>query len=156
MELVLTQADLDAMPAELRHRLFVHLGGGGGPGELDEGEAVPLSREQAIALVREVSFHRAGVHLRVLLDRLANGGVAKPPSRKRMIEALGEDGAHLGRYLAMLNRITAKVTEHPDARLCEYQKAADAYTTHPATREILRELLVTMRASGKQEEALWE
>jgi hypothetical protein len=156
MELVLTQADLDVMPAELRLQLFTYLGRTRGPGELDHGEGELLSREQAIGLLREVSFHRAGARLRVLLERLVHDATAKPPSRKRMIEALEEDGAQLGRYLATLNRITAKVTGRPDARLCEYQKAADAYRMHAETREILRDLLVTMKASGKQEEPLWE
>ena len=155
MELVLTQADLDAMPAELRQQLFVHLGWRE-PGKRDEGEVVPLNREQATALLREVSFHRAGARLRLLLDQLARGDATKLPSKKRMVEALEEDGAHLGRYLAMLNRITAKVAGQPHARLCEYRKPIDAYVANAATREILQDLLVTMKASGKQEGPLWK
>lgn len=155
MELVLTQADLDAMPAELRQELFLYLAGAGG-GALGKTEGAVLSREQAIALLREVSFHRAGARLRAVLDRLAYSDAARPPSKKRMTDALGEDSVHLGGDLATLNRMTAKVMGYPGARLCKYDRTADAYTADAATREILRELLVTMKASGKLEEPLWE
>jgi hypothetical protein len=144
------------MPTGLRQQLFLHLCKNGGAGQPGQAEGVPLTRGHAIALLREVSFHRAGARLRVLLNQLAYGEAAKPPSRNRMIEALEEDGAHLGRYLATLNRMTAKVTGHPGAKLCEYHKTSDAYTAHAATREILRELFLTMKASGKLEEPLWE
>jgi len=156
MELILTQADLDAMPADLRQQLFVHLGGVREAGGLDQGRSALLSREQAIGLLREVSFHRAGTRLRALLDRLAYGGRVKAPSRRRMVEALGGEGAHLRRYLATLNRMTAKVTGRPDARLWEYDRASDTYTADAATRKILRGVLVTMKEAGKQEEPLWE
>lgn len=156
MELVLTQADLDAMPAGLRDQLFLYLGGAWGAGRPGEAEGVQLSREQAIALLREVSFHRAGAHLRALIDRLAYGDAAKPPSRVRMIEALEQEGAHLGRYLALLNRMTAKITGRPGVRLCEYHKGADNYVVRAQTREVLREVLATMKASAKGEEPLWE
>lgn len=156
MKLVLTQADLDAMPPELHQQLFQYLGGTRGGGELETAEAAALSREQAIALLREVSFHRAGARLRAVVDRLAYSEAARPPSKERMTETLAEDGAHLGRYLATLNRLTAKVTGRSGAKLWTYDKATDAYTAHAATREVLRDLLLTMKASGKLEEPLWE
>jgi hypothetical protein len=156
MELVFTQADLDAMPADLRRQLFLYLVGTRATERRDKGESALLSREHAIALLREISFHHAGAHLRVLLDRLAYGDAAQPPTKKRLIEVLEEDKAHLGRYLATLNRLTAQVTGRAGAKLFEYHKMADIYTVPAATRDILRELLLTMKVSGKGEEPLWE
>lgn len=156
MQLVLTQADLAAMPAGLREQLFLYLTGTPQAGDRDKARGVHLTREQAIALLREVSFHRAGARLRALLERLAYGDAAKPPARQRMIEALEEDAPHLGRFLAALNRMTAKVTGQPGIKLCEYHKTTDTYSTDAATRALLRELFTTMKASGKQEEPLWE
>ena len=154
MELVLTQADFDAMPTKLRHELFVWLSRGEAYDQA--GEGLPLNREQAIALLREVSFHPAGARLKALIDRLAYADTARPPSKRRLIEALNEDGGRLGRYVATLNRLTSKVTGRPKARLCEYHKLTDGWSTHAATRAILRELLSTMKASGAREEPLWE
>jgi hypothetical protein len=156
MELVLTQADLDAMPAGLREHLFSFLGGAWPPADDHSTEPAVLNREQATALLREISFHGAGARLHALLHRLAYADAARPPSRERLTEALEDEGGHLGRYLGSLNRMTAKVTGHPGARLCAHQKDADTYTVAPATRELLRELLATIKASGKHEEPLWE
>ena len=156
MELLLTQADLDAMPDELREQLFSYLAGTWAAGEHHVPEVVALSREQATALLREVSFHRAGARLHLLLERLAYSDAARPPARERLIEALDDEGEHLGRHLGALNRMTAKVTGRPGARLWEHHKEADTYTVPAATREQLRELLSTMKASGKREEPLWE
>lgn len=156
MELILTQVDLDTMPAELRRELFLYLGRAVRPSEAGELEGTPLDREHVIALLREVSFHRSGARLRVLLDRLAYGDAARPPSRQRMTEALEADGVHLGRYVGTLNRIAAKVTGQPGIKLCQYHHARDAYTAHPATRGMLRDVLAAIKASGEKEEPLWE
>jgi hypothetical protein len=155
MELVLTEADLQRMPAELRHQLFLYLGRTMGPDEGDKAEGGPLTREHAIAVLREVSFHRAGGCLRLLLERLSYADAARPPTRKRLTAALGENGAHLGQYVAALNRIAAKVAGHPGLKLCQYHQAGDAYTAHAATRGVLRDLLAAMKASGKNEEPPW-
>jgi hypothetical protein len=156
MELLLTQADFDAMPIGLREQLFSYLGGTWAVAEHHLTVAASLTREQATALLREVSFHHAGARLLLLLDRLAYADAARPPSRERLTEVLKDEGEHLGRYLGSLNRMTAKVTGHPGARLCEHQKEADTYTVPEGTRKLLRELLAMMKASGKREEALWE
>ena len=156
MELLLTQADLDAMPSDLREQLFSYLAGVWPAGEHHVPEVVVLTREQATAVLREVSFHRAGARLRLLLERLAYLDGSRPPSRERLIEILEEEGEHLGRYLGSLNRITAKVTGRPGARLCEHDKEADTYAVQAATRKLLRELLTTTKASGRREEPLWE
>ena len=156
MKLILTQVDLDGMPAGLRQELFLYLGQAVGPSEPAELEVASLDREHVIALLREISFHRSGAKLRVLIDRLAHGDAARPPSRQRMTEALESDGVHLGRYVATLNRIAAKVTGQPGIRLCQYHHARDAYMIHPATRHLLRDVLAAVKASGKKEEPLWE
>ncbi|HQT77906.1 MAG: hypothetical protein B7Z80_20855 [Rhodospirillales bacterium 20-64-7] len=155
MQLVLTQTDLDAMPAALREQLFSYLGGflpGGGHHAIETAE---LTRDQAIGLLREISFHRAGARLHTLLERLAYTDAAQPPTRERLARALEADGEHLGRYLGFLNRITAKVTGRPGARLYDHSKEADAYTVPEATRAVLREVLAAMKASGEQEEPPW-
>jgi len=156
MELVLTQADFDAMPIGLREQLFSYLGGTWPVAEHHLTEARPLGREQATALLREVSFHHDGARLLMLLRRLGYADSSRPPSRERLMEALGSEGGNLGRHLGTLNRMAAKVTGHLGAKLCEHQKDADTYTVPTATRELLRELLTMMKASGKSEEPLWE
>jgi hypothetical protein len=155
MELVLTQADLEAMPGRLRHELFLYLGAVGS-GEIVEAESTSLAREQAIALLRQISFYRSGSRLRVLVEYMAFADPAKPLSRKRLLDMLKEDTVHLGRYIATLNRMTAKITTRPGTRLCRYDKVTDSYIVHPATRDTIRDLLTTMKASGVREEPLWE
>lgn len=156
MELTLMQADIDAMPRGLREQLFSFLGGNWPAGEHHLAETVSLTREQAITLLREVSFHHAGAHLRLLVERLAYADAARPPSRERLVEILENEGEHLGRYLGALNRITGKIIGRPGARLFEHHKEADTYTLPAATRDVLRELLSAMKMSGKGEEPLWE
>jgi len=156
MELLLTQADLDAMPDQLREQLFRHLTGNRAASGRLAPELVPLTADQATALLREVSFHPAGAQLHLVLERLAYTDAARPPAGQRLMDALDEKGAHLGRYLAALNRMTAKVTGRPGARLWDRHKDEDTYTVPAATREHLRDLLSTMKKSGKHEEAQWE
>jgi len=144
------------MPSGLREQLFSFLGGTWPAGEHHLAETVPLTREQAIALLREVSFQHTGAWLRLLLERLAYADAARPPSRERLVEMLEVEGKHLGRYLGSLNRITAKIIGRPGVRLFEHHKEADTYIVPAATREVLRELLSTMKVSGKGEEPLWE
>ena len=155
MKLVLTQDDLDAMPRELHEQLFDYLRAPSA-GERHPAEAIPLTREQVIALLREVSFHRSGSRLLPLLDRLAYGEAAKPPSRDRLSQVLDEEGEHLGRYIATLNRMARKVTGRPQARLCERQADGDTYAVPAATRALLRELLTRLHQSPEHEEPLWE
>ncbi len=156
MELVLTQADLEAMPDALRHQLFLYLGGAVRPGEIAGAGSISLARKEGVALLRQVSFHPSGARLRVLLERMANSDPARPLEKKRLLELLKEDAVHLGRYMAALNRMAAKVTRRPGAKLCRYDKPTDTYTVHAATRDTLRDLLTTMKASGVREEPLWE
>ena len=39
-----------------------------------------------MGLLRQVSFHQSGAHLRVLLERMAFAEPAKPLSKKRLLE----------------------------------------------------------------------
>lgn len=155
MKIVLTQDDLDAMPRELHDQLFDFLRAPS-PAEHHPAEAVPLTREQGIALLREVSFHRSGACLLRLLHRLAYSDTARPPSRERLSQVLEESGKHLGQYIASLNRMTRKITGRPHARLCEREAEGNVYTVPAATRTLLRELLTKMNASPEREEPLWE
>ncbi len=156
MELLLTQADLDRMPAALREQLFLYLAGVRAPAARGQESGAQLDREQAVGLLREVSFDHAGDRLRALVERLVSGDAARPPTRKRLMEALEEDSPHLARHMAALDRMTAKVTGRPGARLCAHDKSSDSYVMHAATRELVRDLLATLKASGRQEEPLWE
>jgi hypothetical protein len=156
MEILLTQSDLDAMPGGLRDQLFNYLGKTWTAGGHPVPEAALLTRDQAIALLREVSFHRAGAHLHMLLERLAYADAARPPTRERLIELLEAAGEHLGLYLGFLNRITAKVTGQPGASLFDHRKETDTYTVQAATRALLRDLLGTMKLSHSGEAPLWE
>lgn len=156
MQIVLTQTDLDAMPTALREQLFLYLSGLAPAAGHHALETAELTRDQAVALLREISFHRAGGRLRTLLERLAYTEASRPPSRERLAKALEADGEHLGRYMGFLNRITAKVTGRPGARLYEHHRDTDSYTVPEATREILRDLLATMKASWEREEPPWE
>jgi hypothetical protein len=87
MELLLTQADLAAMPGRLRRDLFLYLGGAVASGEIAEADSTTsLTREEGIGLLRQVSFHQSGAHLRVLLEQMAFAEPAKPLSKKRLLE----------------------------------------------------------------------
>ena len=160
MELTLTRADLDAMPPKLRHQLLLYLEGRPrlqvSPAAEYEPGASPLERQQVTALLRDISFHRLGIPLRALLDRLADddGG---PPTRQKLAAALpaGEQ-ARLSRYIAVLNRLAAKVARQPGLRLCCFVRSKAAYAVHPTTRQWLRDLLPGIERAGQQEEPLWE
>ena len=144
------------MPSGLREQLFGFLAGSWPTGEHHLAETVSLTREQAIALLREISFHHAGARLRLLLARLAYADAARPPTRQRLVEILESEGEHLGRYLGALNRTTAKIVGRPGARLFEHHKEVDTYSVPAVSREVLRELLTTMKVPGTGEEPLWE
>lgn len=155
IELKLTRSDLDAMPADLRRRLFAYLEGLQRP---EEGEAAGslFERQHVAALLRDISFHRRGRSLRALLDLLAYDDGSKPPSRLKLGEALPpSDRTQLGRYVALLNRLAAKAAKKRDVQLCRFHRGKNIYTVHPVTRRWLRELLPGIEHAGEQEEPLW-
>ncbi len=157
MQLVLTESDLAKMPPELRRDLLQFIGGAGGVPVSAEPGTTALSQTQATALLREVSFHRDGKILHTLIRPLVYRDDATPPARQLLIDALPEEArAGLGRHLATLNRLTARVLKRRDAKLWRHRRADDAYAVHPATRKVLRDLLPVLARSGKSEEPLWE
>ena len=156
IELKLTRADLDAMPAGLRHQLLAYLEGLARPTQ-DKTAGSRLERQQVAALLREISFHKLGRSLRALLDCLAYEDEASAPSRQKLAEALPTgDRPRLGRYIGVLNRLAAKAAKKPDFQLCCFQRRKGIYTADPATRRLLRDLLPGIERAGENEEPLWE
>jgi hypothetical protein len=157
MQLILSEADFEKMPPELRRSLLQFVSGAERATDDAEPETVSLERTQATALLREASFHRDGKALHALLKRLAYGEEAQPPTRQLLVDALPDGGqTSLGRHLATLNRITARVVKQRAAKLWHHRRTADTYAVHPATRKALRDLLPVLARSGKAEEPLWE
>jgi len=156
MELRLNQADIDSMPPDLRRQLFDHIRNAGRSSEADAGEAA-LTRPQVAALLREVTFNQLGASLRIVLQQLAYADEMRPPSRAQIAAALpSAERVALGRYMALLNRLTVRVKQQRGVRLSRYHPAKRVYTVHPATRQQLLELLPALERSGVQEEPLWE
>ena len=156
MELVLTEADLKLMPTELREQLLQYLAELVSASEPITEKNLSLTRDQAAALLREISFHRSGADLHRVLAQLTRTGRTRFLSRKRMSEALRIDGKLIGQYVTVLNQIAAKIAGSRDVRLFKYYKTRDSYAIEPSTRQLLRDVLKTMKASGKLEEPLWE
>jgi hypothetical protein len=78
MELVLSEVDLDRMPAELRHQLFLYLGQKMGPHEGDTAEGAPLAREHVVAALNRIAATR-GVLRELLAAMKASGKNEEPP-----------------------------------------------------------------------------
>ena len=166
MTLTLTRSDLDAMPARLRRQLLLYLDGrprsqGRQPRSRQATEgtvaASPLGRREVAALLRDVSFHRLGKPLRALLDRLAYDDAGSPPTRRMLASALpAGERDRLGRYVAMLNRLAAKMVKQSGSPVCCFTRGTDSYTLHPTTRRWMRDLLPGIEHAGNQQEPLWE
>jgi hypothetical protein len=165
MGLTLTQSDLDAMPSKLRDRLALYLKARArsrvpsAKASLVEPKsaASPLNQQYVAALLRDMSFHRLGRRLHALLDRLAYDDTGSPPTRRNLAAALpARERPHLGRYVAMLNRLAAKAAKQPGLRLCRFVRSQGVYAIHPATRQVLRALLPGIKRAGEHEEPLWE
>ena len=155
IELKLTRADLDAMPAGLRHQLLTYLETRMGHPESEEAGS-RLERQQVAALLRELSFHKAGRSLRALLDCLAYDNDADAPTRQKLAAALpASDRMHVVRYINMLNRLAAKAAKTPDAQIARIQSDNGVYTADRTTRRWLRELLPGIERAGENEEPLW-
>ena len=155
IELKLTRADLEAMPAGLRHQLLAYLERLARP-EASETAAARLERQHVATLLREISFHKLGRSLRALLDSLTYDDDASAPSRQKLAEALpASDRPRLGRYVAVLNRIAAKAAKEPGLQVCSFQRSKGIYTAHPGTRKLLRDLLPGIERAGENEEPLW-
>ncbi len=157
MQLILSEADLEKMPPELRRSLLQYLGGAERKTDGAEPGTTALGRAQATALLREVSFHRDGKALHSLLKRLAYKEGAEPPTRQLLAEALPAGTQKtLQRHLATLNRLTARVLKQRGAKLWHFRRADESYAVHSATGKVLRDLIPVLARSGRSEELLWE
>ncbi len=156
MQLTLSERDLELMPPELRRQLFFYLGQAQVPGEGDDRAAAPLDRAQVVALLREASFHPDGHALHALLEKFAYAEDSDAPGQERLAKAISGDEARLRHHLAVLNRLTSRAAHQPHARLWRQDRDSHRYVAHPATRQILRDVLPTLARSGKNEEPLWE
>ena len=167
MRLTLTNADLLRMPSALRRDLLLFLASRQ-PGRVEAvareavgAEAlsglVVLDRQQALALVRNVSFGRRAKVLRRLLEALAYDKESDAPTSEQLEAMLGvKDMRTLHRHLAAVARLVELVTHDPAARLVQYSQAERRYVAHPTTRDVLREVFARLARSGKGEEPLWE
>jgi hypothetical protein len=165
MQLTLTASDLAAMPAALRQDLLAYLAtrrraspGGrrhrAAEGAAYEGLAV-LDHNQAIALVRDVSFGRELQGLHDLLEALSYERDGDAPDPERLTRLLKVDEArHLRRYFDAVSRLMKRVV-HDAAPLMRYSRRTGTYLVHPITRASLREVFVQLARSGEGEEPLW-
>ncbi len=155
MQLTLSERDLELMPPDLRRQLFLYLGQVQAPEEGPEDEATPLDRPQVTALLREVSFHPEGGALRALLEKFAYVEDNDAPNHDRLAKALRGEEPKLRHYLVVVNRLTSRAANQPQARLWRYDRASHRYGAHPATRQMLRDVLPALTRSGQDEEPLW-
>lgn len=166
IELTLTQSDLDAMPAELRHPLLYYYETRlrSRRRRLEKSRefrskvtASPFDRQQVAALLRNISFHRLGRSLRRLLDRLSEADNGTPLTRPRLAAALPvPERKQVGRYMAVLNRLAIKAAKKPGIHFCRFIPSKGVYSIHPTTRQWLRDTLPGIERAGANEEPLWE
>ncbi len=166
VELTLTRSDIDAMPPELRHPLLYYfetrfrsrrrrlersrVAG-------SKAAASQFDRQQVVALLRSISFHRLGRSLRRLLDRLSEAGNGAPLTRSKLAAALPvRERKQVGRYMAVLNRLAAKAAKKPGIHFCRFIRSKGVYSIHPTTRQWLRDILPGIERAGANEEPLWE
>ena len=114
-----------------------------------------LNRDQAVALVRNVSFGRELKGLHDLLEALAyekEGDAPKPEGLGRLLKL--DDRRQLRRYLAALKRVLKQVTGDI-APITRYSRRSGTYLVHPNTRGTLREVFAQVAQSGEGEEPPW-
>lgn len=166
MQIILFESDIRAMPQSLRDALFdfllrgksAPLGAEIGPQQavLAEGLAV-LGRQQAIGLVREASFRPEGSALLAILKAFARGKQVLGPSYAELGKSTGARNKRaLDRDLDTLNQIVQKSTGAKAGRLWRHSASKRAYRVHPATRQVLRDVLDQLSRAGEHEEPLWE
>jgi hypothetical protein len=168
MQVILTTSDLAAMPTALRQDLLAYLAARrkrGAPGafkprhaaaesDVFDGLAV-LNRDQAVALVRNVSFGHKLKGLHDLLEALAyekEGDAPKPEGLARLLKL--DDRQDLRRYLTALKRVLKQVTGDI-APITRYSRRTGAYLVHPVTRASLCEVFAQLAQSGLGEEPPW-
>lgn len=166
MQVTLTESDLAAMPTALRQELLAYLerrrkavpraaGRRRGPAGHATIDLAVLDRDQAIALVRNVSFGHSLQGLHDLLKALSyeqDGDAPKPEQLARLLKV--EDSRHLRRYFDAIKRLL-KRTMDDTAPLARYSRRTGTYLVDPLTRASLREVFIQLARSGEGEEPLW-
>jgi hypothetical protein len=166
VQIVLFESDIRAMPQELRDALLNYLLQGKAvslltrvnPREaaLIEGLAV-LQRPQAIELVREASFRPEGKALLSILRAFGRGKKVLGPGYDELAKSVGARNKRmLDRHLNTLNQLVQTATGTKAGRLWRHSASERAYRAHPATRQVLREVLEQLSRAGEHEEPLWE
>ncbi len=166
MQVVLSASDLAAMPTALRQELLAYLAtrrkptprGATGLGAAKrapfDGLAV-LDRDQAMTLVRQVSFGRALKGLHDLLEAMSYEKNGEAPSSERLARLLKlDDPRHLRRYFDAIRRLLKQSTKDT-APLLRYSRRTGTYLVHPTTRASLRQVFAGLAQSGEGEEPPW-
>jgi hypothetical protein len=168
MQVILTASDLTAMPAALREELLAYLATRRKTAALSgarrrhatadngmfDGLAV-LDRDQATALIRNVSFGRKLRGLHDLLEALSYEKDGDAPGREQLARLLTlDDARHLRRYFNAIERCVKPFT-HDTAPILRYSRRTGSYLVHPTTRASLREVFAQLARSGEGEEPLW-
>ncbi len=168
MQVILTAADLAAMPTALRQDLLDYLATRRKPGaprsagrRLGEAQSAGyeglavLDRSQATALVRAMSFGHELKGLHDLLEALAYQAEAEAPGPERLAHVLKlDDRRHLRRYFVAIKRLLCREA-HDALPLARYSRRTGAYLVHPITRASLREVFEQLARSGEGEEPPW-
>jgi len=168
MQLILTASDLAAMPTALRQDLLAYLAtrrkrpapsaikprhAAAESAEFD-GLAV-LDRDQAIALVRSVSFGRDVKGLHDLLEAMAYEKDSDAPNPDQLARLLKiDDRRHLRRPFTAVRRMLKQVTGDI-APLLRYSRRTGTYLVHPITRASLREVFAQLAQSDEGVEPPW-
>ena len=168
MQVTVTASDFAAMPTALRQDLLAYLASRrkpsvpgqigprreAGEGGTFDGLAV-LDREQAIALVRNVSFGHKLKGLHDLLEALSYEKDADAPDFQRLAHLLKlDDVRRLRRYFGAIRRLLKQVTRDV-APIMRYSRRTGTYLVHPITRANLRDVFSRLAQSGEGEEPPW-
>src|SRR5690242_1763683 len=164
MRLVLTTADLDRMPPSLRRSLMGWLVSPQretGPsaetaGAAAEGDAAVLDWQQAVALVRNVSFGRRTRPLHDLLEALSAAGTDGISGESLRTRLRLKDAGQVRRLIDWATQLVQLVTHDDRARLATHSPIPDAYSLHPVTCDNLRGIFARLARSGPGEAPLWE
>jgi hypothetical protein len=168
MQVILTASDFAVMPTVLRQDLLAYLathrkrsaarGAGRQRGTAGSGMFAGLAvldRDQAMALVRTLSFGRKLRDLHDLLEALAYEKDADAPDPERLARLLKlDDARRLRRYFDAARRLVKQVTKDA-APLLRYSRRTGTYLVHPTTRASLREVFAQLAQSGEGEEPPW-
>lgn len=163
MRFLLTSADLDAMPPTLKRDLLAYFASGSSGTSAGASVEEPsadglavLSRQQVVALVRDLSFGRRLRRSRDLLEALAYDDPGSAPTPERLLVAAGaKDTRQLHRELDRLQRLIQLVTHDPAAELTRPSKEDGTFVVHPLTRAVLRDVFAQLGRSGAGEEPAW-